>query len=200
MRKTEASGRRCLRGHKSRREAVRHHHDKIQQLLQDGFVSPPKLSLQFKDSGMSGYLRNPPNESIDLAFKAEVCRRPEEVSEDVKLYLSKARIVEAAADQTRKLRDQVQEKLMAFPGGHARESLRSWAEDMAAFDLSALETTRPVKILVYGGTGEGKSSLISVVVDMPGVSPSDCLGLAVTSCTTCYSFRPHYPSTACKPQ
>ena len=79
------------------------------------------------------------------------------------------------------------------------EALSTWKAELLGVDLS-LEEPEPVKILLYGGTGEGKSALVSALLDMPGIAPSDCAGSAVTSCTMIYNYRPHDEKKINKPE
>lgn len=78
------------------------------------------------------------------------------------------------------------------------ETLRSWKTELTAVTLSK-KVPETVKILLYGSTGEGKSALVSALLDMPGIAPSDCAGSAVTSCTMIYNYRAHTEKEAKKP-
>ena len=79
------------------------------------------------------------------------------------------------------------------------ETLLSWKQEVDEVVLGPQEP-RPISILLYGSTGEGKSALVSALLDMPGIAPSDCAGSAVTSCTMIYKYRHHHESAAPKPQ
>ena len=83
--------------------------------------------------------------------------------------------------------------------GAVAETLCTWKTELLAVSMKKKEP-QPVKILLYGSTGEGKSALVSALLDMPGIAPSDCAGTAVTSCTMIYSYRQHVQSEVWKPQ
>ena len=154
------------------------------------------------DTPMTGRIMKSANGncSEELRHSTKLVLHDRHPSREVHDYLRRRGMMSQANQIGRATQSGAVKLLDQFLGLRAvRDTLCTWQAELLAVSMTK-EEPQPVKILLYGSTGEGKSALVSALLDMPGIAPSDCAGTAVTSCTMIYSYRHHVQSEVWKPQ
>jgi len=188
-------------GRRSRRDAANLHQEKVQKFLAEGYQRHLRFDIVIDlvgDTPMTGSIMKSDNDKLHHSSKLVLHDRrpPREVHE----YLRHREMMSQANQIGRATRSGAVKLLDQFLGlGAVAETLCTWKAELLAVSMEK-EEPQPVKILLYGSTGEGKSALVSALLDMPGIAPSDCAGTAVTSCTMIYSYRQHLQGEVWKPQ
>ena len=176
----------------------------MQQYLQQGLDRPRRFSCRLllvpKDGmlPLTGQLMHP--DCGKLQCRAKLVHYERALAEEVRGFVQQQELLSQAGKLGLEAQTALLQLFQRFlPLEHVADMLGRWRNDaqQVQFRQASLQ---PVKILLYGGTGEGKSSLVSALLDMPGIAPSDCSGTAVTSCTMIYSYREYARQPQQKPR